>query len=152
MRKLSNIPEPEQISPERDSLKIALIYFIAAGIWIIFSDRAVLIMFNDPETISFVQTYKGMLFVLVTSLLLYLALKKQISGYQKLANQLSENYHELESTHDKLLDTRQELNEKIKELEESKKTIYNQAFYDSLTGLPNKNKLLDDISLNKYAP
>jgi|GEM_PF-5159474 len=86
MRKLSNIPEPEQISPERDSLKIALIYFIAAGIWIIFSDRAVLIMFNDPETISFVQTYKGMLFVLVTSLLLYLALKKQISGYQKLAN------------------------------------------------------------------
>jgi len=149
MRKLKDIPRPDQISPAKDSLKIALIYFIAAGIWIVFSDRAVLMIFDDPETISFVQTYKGLLFVLVTSLLLYLALKKRISGYKQLANQLSENYQELEITHDKLLDTKQELSEKLKELKESKKTIYNQAFYDGLTGLPNKNKLLEDIRENK---
>jgi len=52
-------------------LKIALYYCLASGIWILLSDRILLILTQDINQLSHLQTVKGWVFVLVSTLLLY---------------------------------------------------------------------------------
>jgi len=51
--------------------RIALLYILVSGLWILFSDQAVNLAFEDPLWRNRAQTIKGWLFVLVTGLLLY---------------------------------------------------------------------------------
>lgn len=53
------------------ALRIVLAYALFASLWILFSERAVITLFHDPEQISLVSMLKGWLFVAVTSLMLY---------------------------------------------------------------------------------
>jgi PAS domain S-box-containing protein len=53
--------------------RIAALYLIFAGAWILFSDRLLAGLIADPDTLTQLQTYKGWLFVLVTTALLYFA-------------------------------------------------------------------------------
>ncbi|MGM0414748.1 MAG: putative bifunctional diguanylate cyclase/phosphodiesterase [Bacillota bacterium] len=140
-----DVPDPSEISPEYDSWKIAFAYLIVAGLWIMVSDRLVIFIFQDSDSISFVQTYKGFFFVALTSYLLFYMLKQRIKSYKFLASRLYDNYNELESTYEELLATEEELEEKIEELNQGKEKIYQQAYYSDLTGLPNKNKLHEKI-------
>lgn len=57
------------------SLRITVIYLLISALWIIFSDNLVSILFEDPEFIATVQTYKGLFFVSVTGLLLYFLIR-----------------------------------------------------------------------------
>lgn len=54
------------------ALGIALAYIAVAGVWIFFSDGVAAILTDDPETLALLQTGKGVGFVLVTGLLLFL--------------------------------------------------------------------------------
>ncbi len=146
MERSESVPEPDRISPVYGSLKIAVPYFLLAGIWIAFSDSWVLLLFDNPEAITLVQTYKGLLFVVVTAFLLYLAFKTQIENYKDIVYRFSQNYIRLEKSNKKLIKAKEEIEKKVEELEKSKKIIYQQAFYDQLTGLPNRNMLLEDNS------
>ena len=53
------------------ALRIVLIYAAFAGLWILLSDKAVSLLFRDPEHILLASMLKGWLFVGVTSLLLF---------------------------------------------------------------------------------
>lgn len=55
------------------------LYAVFAGLWILFSDQAVLALFSDAGHVAFASTIKGGLFVALTSALLYLLL----SGWQE---------------------------------------------------------------------
>lgn len=57
------------------SLRITVIYLLISALWIIFSDNLVSLLFEDPEFIATVQTYKGLFFVSVTGLLLYFLIR-----------------------------------------------------------------------------
>ncbi|HLE41445.1 MAG TPA: histidine kinase dimerization/phospho-acceptor domain-containing protein [Nitrospirota bacterium] len=52
-------------------LSIAAIYAVIGGLWIVFSDRALSSMINDPPLLTRLQTYKGWGFVAITAVLLY---------------------------------------------------------------------------------
>ncbi|HKK42091.1 MAG TPA: hypothetical protein VJ963_06765, partial [Bacteroidales bacterium] len=70
------------------ALLIAVIYFLTSITWIILSDNAIYNLFaNQPELLSQIQTYKGLAFVFLTSLLIYFmswyALKTQQVTMQK---------------------------------------------------------------------
>ncbi|SFN85526.1 PAS domain S-box-containing protein/diguanylate cyclase (GGDEF) domain-containing protein [Formivibrio citricus] len=71
--------------------KVALTYVVLAATWILLSDRLVLFLFSDPETMSFASTVKGWLFVAVTATLLYM--------------QLHVYLEQLDSEHAKLLES-----------------------------------------------
>ena len=62
----------------RAALRIALIYAVVALVWIFASDRLLLLLSMQPETLAELQTWKGSLFVLVTALLLYLLVKRAL--------------------------------------------------------------------------
>jgi diguanylate cyclase (GGDEF)-like protein/PAS domain S-box-containing protein len=59
-----------------DILRIVLLYAVFAGLWIMLSDDAIRFLLTDPETRHFAQTLKGLLFVAVSSALLYLLLQR----------------------------------------------------------------------------
>ncbi|HXV20047.1 MAG TPA: PAS domain S-box protein [Desulfuromonadales bacterium] len=55
---------------KKAAIKVAAIYAFAAGLWIQFSDRFLLWYFDDPASLTRMQTAKGWVFVLITALLL----------------------------------------------------------------------------------
>lgn len=57
--------------------KISITYFIISALWIFFSDRAILSLNPSPAVLTNLQTYKGWFFVLSTSLLLFIIIRKE---------------------------------------------------------------------------
>ena len=68
----------ERHSPRRRALWTTLVYLVAGLIWITFSDRIVELWFPDARMLSLVQTWKGFLFVVVTSLVLFTVILRQL--------------------------------------------------------------------------
>ena len=52
-------------------LRIAAIYAVIGGLWIVFSDRILSSMIDDPALLTRLQTYKGWGFVAITAVLLF---------------------------------------------------------------------------------
>ena len=80
-------------TPLRRSLWAVGMYLLAGGLWITFSDYLAGQWFPDPATLNRVQTYKGILFVLVTALVLFLVLMRQFSSDRTM---LSLHHHQRE--------------------------------------------------------
>lgn len=53
------------------SFKIAFTYFIFSFLWILLSDKVVLLFTQDIEAINFIQTMKGWFFITISSLIIY---------------------------------------------------------------------------------
>lgn len=58
----------------RSALRMATVYALFGVAWIFFSDRLLLDLAWDQESLSAMQTYKGWFFVLITSILVFLLL------------------------------------------------------------------------------
>jgi PAS domain S-box-containing protein len=70
--------------------RIALTYVIIGALWIIFSDRAILMLGLDPLQITMNQTYKGWFFVLGSGLLIFSLMTKAVNDLQKIESTLKE--------------------------------------------------------------
>lgn len=53
------------------ALKLALTYFFFASLWILFSDKLVNVLSDNLEMFTWAQSFKGHLFVVITSVLLW---------------------------------------------------------------------------------
>jgi PAS domain S-box-containing protein len=67
----------------REALKAALIYVIAGGCWILFSDAALRWLVRDPDRARNISILKGWVFVLVTGGLLYWALLRLLQRWTR---------------------------------------------------------------------
>ncbi len=61
-------------------LAVVLVYAIFASCWILLSDKLVQLIFTDPSRIILASIFKGWLFVVVTSLLLYGLMRRWVIG------------------------------------------------------------------------
>jgi PAS domain S-box-containing protein len=76
------MPDNHQISPEKKSArKIAGIYLAVSILYIVFSDRLLIWLVSDPDLLTRFQTLKGWGFVLITAVLIYFLLQKEIQLY-----------------------------------------------------------------------
>jgi PAS domain S-box-containing protein len=66
--------------PAAGVLSVVLAYALVAGLWILLSDRAAAMLFRDPEALVWASTAKGWFFVGVTSLLLYVLVRRHTSA------------------------------------------------------------------------
>jgi PAS domain S-box-containing protein/putative nucleotidyltransferase with HDIG domain len=64
-------------------IRIPLIYLLFAGIWITVSDRLVELISPNQHIASVIQTYKGWAFVVITALLLFLTLRREIEIHDR---------------------------------------------------------------------
>ncbi len=69
---------PEPPRPPRvhlTPLRIAVIYAVLGGFWILFSDRLLAYLIIDPHVLTRLQTYKGWFYVAATAALLYVLIR-----------------------------------------------------------------------------
>jgi PAS domain-containing protein len=83
--------EPSEFNFTKLGTRFALIYWIFAISWIFFSDQVVFALWKNSDLLNAVQTYKGLFFVSVTSMIFYFALSGRIpltaiNLYQKAKN------------------------------------------------------------------
>jgi len=82
---LKDLLEPS----ERAAARLAGSYALAAGVWIVASDRLLAAMPLDAETALRLQTLKGWLFVAVTAALLFVFIRRALERQRRTAEHLS---------------------------------------------------------------
>ncbi|MBE9397766.1 EAL domain-containing protein [Pontibacterium sp. N1Y112] len=76
------IPSEHQLS-YRPAIKIAALYCLFSILWVILSDRAIEALTSDLESLSTAQTYKGLFFIVITTLLVFWLVRRSIRFHQK---------------------------------------------------------------------
>lgn len=66
-------------APLKRALRVALSYLLVGWVWIAFSDALVARWFQTPQALNDAQTWKGALFVLVTGVVLFVLIYRQLS-------------------------------------------------------------------------
>ncbi len=70
--------------------RITLIYIVLGVLWILYSDRLMFYLTSDPQQMLVLSTYKGWFYVVVTGILLYFLIRKEISRRNLITEQLVE--------------------------------------------------------------
>lgn len=84
--------------------RLIVIYLIFGGLWILFSDRAIMLLTQNPQEITLLQTYKGWGFIVITAFLLLLMMiadnkrRKKILADLKKAKEAAENAERVKSS------------------------------------------------------
>lgn len=79
---------PDPIPAGGAALKIAALYTLLGGAWIVTSDRLLGVFVPDPGLQSRLQTYKGWFYVLITALLLFLVIRRDLVKIQRSEHRL----------------------------------------------------------------
>jgi PAS domain S-box-containing protein len=83
-------------NPFSSSAKIVIIYALVAVLWITMSDVILLHYTQDATLITRLQWYKGVIFIVLTSVVLYFIVRRQIAYYEMLRNNIA---HERNAYH-----------------------------------------------------
>jgi two-component system, cell cycle sensor histidine kinase and response regulator CckA len=73
--------------------RIVLLYAGFAALWILLSDRLVRLLFRDPAVMMAASSLKGIVFVLITSALLYAILNRYVQGLAASERKFSNIFH-----------------------------------------------------------
>lgn len=74
-------------APNKAALRVAFVFVVVSALWIIFSDQAAEAMFGDVTDLSAFQTAKGLFYVGVTGLILFLLVRALVG---RLADRTTE--------------------------------------------------------------
>ncbi|HYE11107.1 MAG TPA: EAL domain-containing protein [Patescibacteria group bacterium] len=152
--------EKDKLNPKQMSLRISIKYMLIGILWILVSDKVLLLFVNSKESLANISMVKGWIYVVITGILVYTlvnsALKriKETEGNLYISYQkLSKTNIELAAAYDKVDESQNELllqNEKLMQnqqiLEAYEKELHYQALHDQLTGLQNRRSLIKDLS------
>jgi len=111
MEKYPQVQKHDTLKPSRPwvpALKMTLIYAVFAVLWIIFSDRAIDLISLSKSMLSTMQTWKGLFFVLITSILVFVLGQYYFRRQELLINELRSNQQRLNLILDTIPDGIQE--------------------------------------------
>lgn len=60
-------------------LRVALLYALFGGLWILLSDRLLAAFITDISLLTKLQTYKGWIYVVISALLIYILLRRELT-------------------------------------------------------------------------
>lgn len=92
-----------------ENIKICFIYLILGFIWVYFSDKASNLLFSNRDILLIVNTYKGFVYVTVTSYILYLLINNFFKKISLREKQLKKINEKLEIYIDQLAASEEEL-------------------------------------------
>ena len=84
-------------NPFRQAFKISIIYFLFSSVWIIVTDLVNVAYRHDGFREYIIEAGKGMLFVIISSILIFLLVKKYFSAYRQSSRELAEKETEYKS-------------------------------------------------------
>lgn len=99
------------------SAKIATIYALFGGTWILFSDEMLAYFVHDKSTSTLISIYKGWLYVAATAIMLYLLIKRHMTL-------LIDSETVLQARNEELAETEEELRQQIDEYHKSQAELY----------------------------
>lgn len=76
------------------TIKITLIYFMGGFIWILSSDAVLKILIPDRDKYAAFQTYKGWIFILISSIFLFFLLYRELKKRDIIESNLKKNLKE----------------------------------------------------------
>jgi len=79
------------------ALRVVLLYALFGSLWILFSDRVLLVFAANPGKLVLVSTAKGWLFIAVTSVFLYIIVAREMKRQRALEESLSASLAEKET-------------------------------------------------------
>lgn len=82
--------------------RISMIYFAVATVWIFLTDSLVVSAFSSVETMSHFQTFKGMIFVILTTVALFFIVNKYLGRLEKAKIKLEKSESELTTINENL--------------------------------------------------
>ncbi|NLL47518.1 MAG: EAL domain-containing protein [Firmicutes bacterium] len=118
-------------TPERDAWRITRVYLVIGSLWILFSDQITEFLVADTSAFRVISITKGWVYVAVTAIVLYSLIKASLHKTAEAQKEAIKGYGELAIAHEKLA----EANAKLRHL----------ALHDSLTGLPNRIALHEEL-------
>jgi len=71
--------------------RISLIYLVLGLFWILISDNVAEILFSNTNLISYIQTLKGVLYIAITALILYLLMNASFYSLNRSGEELRES-------------------------------------------------------------
>jgi PAS domain S-box-containing protein len=77
--------------------RVALLYALLAGLWIVLSDQALLWLDLAPRTLVQLQTYKGGFFVAVSGLALLMLLRRELHHREQMGEELQQTARRLQA-------------------------------------------------------
>lgn len=86
----------------REARRVTSIYLLFACAWVFLSDRLVAALTTDPRALSVIQTYKGLAFVLLSGLILYLLLRQAMRALLERQRELDQSRGALAVTDERL--------------------------------------------------
>lgn len=128
------------------ALRIVMVYAFFGIIWILTSDLLVNAIFTDQQTISKISISKGWLYVVITSLLIYVLMYRLLKRIHHEELLQRDQFDQLEMANRKLGESRKEVEGQYKVLMEYKEQLYHLAYEDQLTALPNRLLFYSDIA------
>lgn len=106
----------EKICPKREALKTVGIYAVLSILWVLFSNKLLSILFTDEATFRQVLTYKGWLFVFITSIIFYIIIENRMILFEKAIDRIFDGYEELSATNEELIAMEEELMNQYEQL------------------------------------
>lgn len=117
------------MSTRQGALRLTLNYLVAAGLWIIFSDMLLDSFGMTARQTEQVQVWKGLIFVVLTSALLYVTIRRHLERQARIGTALQASEERLSlalsATEDGLWDW-----------DLQRHTVYYSVGYHTLLGLP----------------
>lgn len=110
---------PKDFNPQKIAMQISVIYLIGGSLWILLSDGFFLNFILSNRLVFTISTLKGILYVIITAVMLYFLIKISMI---------------------KIQDTNKELIDQTSKLKQI-------AYKDSLTGLANRTAFYEDANL-----
>jgi diguanylate cyclase (GGDEF)-like protein len=146
--------------PIRVSIRITFIYLLFGALWILLSDKVLQVAVSDKDTMTIISMLKGWIYVLITGILIgsmiYSTVNRLWSAEQQILRgyeELTAAHEQLEAAHEELIASEEELREQYNvlmenqvKLNEYQEKLHHMAYYDSLTGLPNRLSLYEAMS------
>jgi diguanylate cyclase (GGDEF)-like protein len=124
--------EQDKLDPQQESLRIAVKYMLAGVLWILISDKVLVLLVSSKEALANISMIKGWFYVVITGFLVYLLVGSALKRIKEAERNLYKSY-------DKLVQ-----NQEI--LQEYEKELHHQAYHDQLTGLKNRRFLIKSLN------
>ena len=80
----------------QESVKIVIIYILFGCVWIYLSDKALNWLIRDPDIITKLSIFKGLLFIVFTSILLFFLISRLSGKIRQSTNALRESEERLQ--------------------------------------------------------
>lgn len=112
------------LHPFLSALRIAITFGLVGILWITFSSRIIYLLTDNIHTILLIELYKGWIFVFLSSIIIFILVRKILIRHETTKLRLQQNLLDLKKTHTDLIGLEEEL--------------INLAYTDTLTNMPNK--------------